>query len=109
MFEKILNIYLIIENDEVTQFRAKVYEREGNDQNKIEYLKARAKLDFENAEIFDAPYDKKGVFMNYKRFSKLEKRGMQYKLFEGIFSHYDVPERPLICVTPMENGKLLAE
>ena len=47
--------------------------------------------------------------MNYKRFSKLEKRGMQYKLFEGIFSHYDVPEKPLICVTPMENGKLLAE
>ena len=43
MFEKILNIYLIIENDEVTQFRAKVYEREGNDQNKIEFLKARAK------------------------------------------------------------------
>jgi hypothetical protein len=45
--------------------------------------------------------------MKYSKFSKLEKRGMQFQLFEEIFSHFDVPEHPLICVTPVVDGKIL--
>ncbi|MAT58016.1 MAG: hypothetical protein CMF23_08605 [Ignavibacteriae bacterium] len=108
MLEKILNIYLIINNGFVTEFKAKSYERDGDDETKIEFLKARAKIDFETSESFEAPISKDGEFMSYRKFSKLERRGMQYKLFEEIFSHYDVPENPLICVTPIEDGNILA-
>ncbi len=101
MNEIILNIYLIINNGLVEEFRAVAYEKEGGDDNKIKYLKSRAKEDFNKAYKFDAPQDKEGKFMSYKRFHKLEKRGMHFQLFEEIFSKFNVPQNPLICVTPV--------
>ena len=107
MNEIILNIYIIINNGFVISFRAVGYEREGGDDNKIKYLKSRVVEDFDSAYKFDAPRNDKGEFMKYKKFAKLEKRGMQFQLFEDIFSHFKVPEHPLICVTPVVDGKIL--
>ena len=107
MNEVILNIYLIINNGFVVAFRAMAYEREGGDDNKIKYLKSRVTEDFDSAYKFDAPQNSKNEFMKYKKFAKLEKRGMQFQLFEEIFSHFEVPEHPLICVTPVVDGKIL--
>jgi hypothetical protein len=109
MNEIILNIYLVINNGFVVEFRAQAYELEGGDDNKIIFLKSRAEADFNSAYKFDAPTDKSGRFMKYSKFAKLEKRGLQYQLFEEIFSNFDVPENPLICVTPVVDGKILAE
>ncbi|TDJ54150.1 MAG: hypothetical protein E2O46_05020 [Ignavibacteria bacterium] len=106
MNEIILNIYLIINNGLVDEFRAVAYEKEGGDDNKIIFLKSRAKEDFNKAYKFDAPTDEKGQFMNYKRFHKFEKRGMHIQLFEEIFSKFNVPDKPLICVTPVVDGEI---
>ncbi|GBD88191.1 hypothetical protein BMS3Abin03_02126 [bacterium BMS3Abin03] len=108
MNEIILNIYLIINSGLVTEFRAIAYEMEGGDDRKIAFLKSRAKEDFNNAYKFNAPQDKQGRFMSYKRFHKFEKRGMHFQLFEEIFSHFNVPEHPLICVTPVVDGEIYA-
>lgn len=107
MFETILNIYLIIENDDVVGFKAKAYELGGDDNGKIKYLKEHAKEDYSSAYNFDSPKDRKGKFMPYRKFAKLERQGMQYRLFEEIFQKFDVPENPLICVTPVVDGKIL--
>ena len=109
MEEIILNIYLVISNKLAVEFRAVAYEREGGDDNKIKYLKSKAKQDYEKAYRFDAPVDNNGDFMNYNKFHKLEKRGMHFRLFEGIFSNFNVPENPLICVTPVVDGEIMAE
>jgi len=106
MNEIILNIYLIIDNGLVDEFRAVAYEKEGGDDNKIKFLKGRVKEDFNKAYKFDAPTDEKGQFMSYKRFHKFEKRGMHIQLFEEIFSKFIVPEHPLICVTPVVDGEI---
>ncbi len=108
MDEVILNIYLVINGGYVVEFRAVAYEMEGGDDNKINFLKSKAADDFENAYRFDAPQDEKERFMKYVKFAKLEKRGRQFELFEEIFSHFDVPQNPLICVTPVVDGKILA-
>jgi len=108
MEEIILNIYLVIKNNFVQEFRAVAYEREGGDDNKIKYLKSRAAQDFEKAYRFDAPVDSNGRFMNYNKFHKLEKRGMHFQLFEEIFSNFNIPEHPLICVTPVVDGEIFA-
>ncbi len=108
MNEIILNIYLIINNDHVVEFRAIAYEIEGGDDNKIKFLKSKAVEDFQHAYKFDAPSDKYGKFMAYSKFSKLEKKGRQFELFEEIFQKFDVPQNPLICVTPVVDGKILA-
>ena len=108
MNEIILNIYLIINNGLVEEYRVVAYEREGGDDNKMKYLKSRAREDFPSAYKFDAPKDKKGKFMSYNRLHKLEKRGMHFELFEEIFSSFKVAEQPLICVTPVVDGEIYA-
>jgi hypothetical protein len=108
MNEIILNIYIVIDNDLVIEFRVKAYEMEGGDDTKIEFLKSKARDDFDSAYRFDAPVNSKGKFMPYKKFSKLEKRGRQFELFEEIFSSFKIPQNPLICVTPVMDGKILS-
>ncbi len=109
MNETILNIYLIIEKGNVTGFRAIGYEMEGGDDDKISFLKEKAADDFEKAYHFDAPSDSKGKYISYNKFYKLEKRGRHFELFEEIFSNFKIPENPLICVTPVVDGKILSE
>jgi hypothetical protein len=106
MNETILNIYLIINDNLVVEFRVVAYEMEGGDDRKIEFLKSKAREDYEKAYKFDAPIDKKGKFMTYNRFHKFEKRGMHFQLFEEIFSSFKVAENPLICVTPVVDGEI---
>ncbi|MBI1936930.1 MAG: hypothetical protein HYS25_02290 [Ignavibacteriales bacterium] len=107
MSETILNIYLIIDKNFVTAFKAKSYQADGSDEEKIIFLKSCAVNDYQSAEIFKSPIDKKNQFMPYKRFAKLERQGMQFQLFEEIFQKFEVPENPLICVTPVVDGKIL--
>lgn len=109
MNETILNIYLVIEKGNVTSFRAKSYSMEGSDNEKIKFLKSRVKEDFNFSEIFNAPQNKKQNFMPYSKFAKLESQGMQYQLFEEIFYKFQVPQNPLICVTPVVDGIVLSD
>ena len=108
MNEIILNIYIIINDNKVVEFRAVGYEKEGGDDRKINFLKSKAVEDFEKAYHFSAPSDKNGNFMPYRKFARLESRGRQFELFEEIFKNFNVPENPLICVTPVLDGKILA-
>lgn len=109
MEETILNIYLIIDDDLVTGFKAKAYQQTGSDNEKIVFLKKNAKSGFETAFYFDSPIDKRGKHMPYNRFAKLEKQGMHYQLFEEIFQKFDIPDNPLVCVTPIVDGEFVGE
>lgn len=109
MIETILNIYLIIDNGLITSLRAIPYLIEGSDDEKISFLKSRAKEDFNSSEAFDAPQNKKKNFMPYSKFARLESQGMQFQLFENIFNKYQVPQNPLICVTPVVDGIVLSD
>ena len=107
MTETILNIYLIIEKGFVTEFRANACDVEGDDEDKIKYLKEHAREDFTKAYKFDAPSDKSGRFMKYSRFAKLEDKGKHPDLYEEIFETFKIPDRPLICVTPVVDGRII--
>lgn len=109
MNETISNIYLIIENGLVIEYRANAYEIAGDDEDKIKYLKKRVKEDFSKAYKFDAPSDKYGRFMKYYKFAKLEDRGKHPNLYAEIFDKFNISERPLICVTPVVDGIIMAE
>lgn len=105
--ETILNIYVIIDNNFVTSFKAKAYSIGGSDDEKISFLKSNSVKDYDSAYVFDSPKDGKNQFMTYKKFSKMEKHEKQYMLFEEIFEKFKVPESPLICVTPVVDGKII--
>jgi hypothetical protein len=99
MNEIILNIYLIVNNGLVEEFRVVSYEMEGGDDRKIEFLKSHAKEDYPKAIIFDSPSDEKGIFMSYAKFHKLEKRGLHFPVFEDVFQNFGVAENLFIFVT----------
>src|SRR5674476_1660094 len=109
MNETILNIYLIIEKGFVVEYRANAYETGGDDEDKIKYLKKRVKEDFTKAYKFDSPSDKYGRFMKYHKFAKLEDRGKHPNLYEEIFEKFNISERPIICVTPVVDGKIMSD
>jgi endonuclease IV len=104
--ETILNIYLLIDNGLVTSFKSISYEMDGTDEVKIDYLKTRAKEDYSKAITFNAPQNKNNKFMSYNKFHKLEKNGMQYRLFEEIFEKFNAPQNPIVCVTPVVDGEV---
>jgi hypothetical protein len=104
--EIILNIYLIINKGFVTSFKSIAYELDGADEIKIEYLKNKAKEDFSKAIVFNAPQNKNHEFISYNKFHKLEKNGMQYRLFEEIFEKFNAPQNPIVCVTPVVDGEI---
>lgn len=106
MNEIIVNIFLEIENGYVIGFKAKSYLSDEGDQQKIDILKEKSKTDFSKSFHFDAPQNKHGKYMKYSSFAKLESRGMHFQLFEEIFSKFDVPENPLVCVTPVVDGEV---
>ncbi len=107
MDEVILNIYLVINGGYVDEFRATAYNVEGTDEEKIKFLKSKARGDFDSSYKFNAPINRLGKYMKYYKFAKLEKRGRQFELFEEIFTEFDVPQNPLICVTPVVDGKII--
>ncbi len=109
MKEKIANIYIIINNNIIKGFRAKEYIISGTDEEKVNHLMENSKGDFEIAIPFDPPMDNKGNYMKYRSFAKLAKRGMEHQLFENIFVDLDLPEKPLICVTPVVDGKIISK
>ncbi len=105
--ETILNIFVIIQDGRVTKFRAKSYSTAGTDREKIEFLQSQVQTDFMDAEEFAAPVSPSGSYMTYNKFAKLEERGMQKELYGGIFQAFDLPDNPLICVTPVVDGKII--
>jgi hypothetical protein len=109
MNETILNIYLIINHNLIEALKVVSYQLDGGDDSKIDFLIKHSKDDFTKAFHFDAPCDKQGNFMSYNSFHKLEKRGMHYQLFEEIFQRYDLPEKPMICVTPVVDGMIYSQ
>ena len=108
MSEKILNLYLVIDNGIIEEFRACSYEVAGSDEEKISFLKKNAANDFLSSFKFDPPVSNSGKQMKYKQFSRLEKQGKQFLLFEEIFQKFQVPDSPLICLTPVVDGEILS-
>jgi len=107
MTEKILNLYLVINDGIIEEFRACSYEAGGSDEEKISFLKEKAIRDFPSSFKFDPPISNSGKKMKYKQFTRLEKQGKQFLLFEEIFRKFQVPDSPLVCLTPVVDGKVL--
>lgn len=107
MAEKILNLYLVINEGIIDEFRAFAYEAGGSDDEKISFLKTNAIRDFPSSYKFDPPISNSGKKMTYKQFTRLEKQGKQFLLFEEIFKKFQVPTAPLVCLTPVVDGKVL--
>lgn len=107
MEETLVNIYVIIESNKVSELRAVGYTKGGSDDEKLDFLREQAAKDFGQAIRFDAPTAASGKPMSYSRFHRHEKKGEHSMLYREIFTAFETPDNPLICVTPVMDGKVL--
>jgi hypothetical protein len=108
MKETIHCLYLFIQNDTIFELGVATYNAEGSDENKIEFLKSRAFLDYKESKRFNIPKEylgKKNSELHYRTFIAMQRQGIHLDLFEKIFEYYDSPSNPLVNITPIVDGK----
>ena len=112
--EKIFNLFLIMEQDIIRGFAAKVHESDRPDAEKLRFLQLNVDADFPIAERF--PFPSRYQFANmatgevspglqYHIYMEMARRERHLELFEEVFQSLDAPDAPLTCITTVVDGK----
>jgi hypothetical protein len=116
MTERIFNLFLWIENNYIVEIGAKYHEQKGSDKQKLKFLQNQAEKDINSAKRFEVPsryvlidtsdnqIQQKNA-MRYESYLQLSNMGRHLEVFEEIFEHYNAPDNPLVCITPIIDGK----
>lgn len=127
--ELILNLWYVRDEEGIIySLRAKVYVGEGSDEEKLEFLKQRAKLDYLVAEPFAIPEnffvnylgEHKPKIMNVGHLGMLQTFGSPIAIFEKaiktlesripVQSKMKIPMQPIVCTTAlMQNEEGIIE
>ncbi|MBR8251682.1 hypothetical protein [Burkholderia cenocepacia] len=97
--EPIYNVYTFFEAGELMSVGIKRYYRQGSDKKKLEFLQARATLDFSVAERIPL-----ATPMSREEYHARERMGQTLAIFEPLFAAVDAGYTPLFCVTPIVDG-----
>ena len=119
MKEVILNLFLIINDDNlIEKIGAVAHEMDGDDNDKMSYLGVSVEKDLKNIKIFELPKNfhvvdverniRKERCISYGTFCELSRVGDE-RIFEEIYEYYKAPQSPLRCITPVKNGKITYE
>lgn len=120
MTERIFNLYLFIQSRPassgiIQELGAMVHEHSGTDAEKIAFLQSQAKADLTEAQRFAVPERYVLVTANseatqsgldYRGYERLVQGGRHLELFEEIFKAMNAPADPVICITPVVDGKI---
>jgi hypothetical protein len=111
--EKTFNLFLFVDGDPIIQLGACCHEQEGSDRQKLSFLQSRVEADLPGAERFPIPDRYKLVRpggtgttgLRYQSYLDLSRLGKHLELFEEVFVHFGAPNNPLMCITPVVDGK----
>ena len=120
MTERIFNLYLFIESGltlsgVIRELGATVHEQSGTDADKIAFLQKQATADLTEARRFAVPERYVLVAVNsdatrngldYRGYERLVQGGRYLELFEEVFEAMNASDDPLICITPVVDGKV---
>ncbi len=112
--ERIFNLYLIIQSSIIRALAAKSHDSNGSEDELIIFLQNHVEEDFATAQYFPIPvryqfYDlntsKSSPGLKYDTFMDLAGEGLQLHVFEEVFKTLGASSRPLVCITPIVEGK----
>ena len=118
MKERIFNLFLIISDDIIREIGAVCYEQSGSDAQKLVFLQSKVIEDLEKAKRYPVPNryvlvseKKPGIpgLIRYKSYLDLAITGDQLEFFEEVFADLKAPQNPLMCITPIVDGKPLID
>lgn len=113
MREKVFNLFLFIEDEIIVGLGARCHQTEGSDGEKIAFLQRQVKHDLPAAQRFSMPTRYQLVFpdgrtgtgIQYQSYQQLARLQRHLDLFEEVFTHFGASENPLMCITPVVDGK----
>lgn len=116
MRENIFNLYLYVNEDIITMVGATVHYYEGDDEEKLQFLKIHVESDLESARKFNLPKQFKLLFLgnllnaiDYPSYRNLAHQGHELLVFENAFNALNAPKTPLMIITPVKYGKIFFE
>lgn len=112
MKEKILNLFLYVENGIIHQIGAVCHFHSGTDAEKISFLQAQVMADYLEAKRYTVPdryiVVSQGIDtpnrLTYATYLRLPEIGKQTELFDEVFEDFGASSTPLICITPIVDG-----
>jgi hypothetical protein len=115
--EKVFNVFLFVEDAIIIGLGARCHHADGSDREKIAFLQRQVKHDLAQAERFPIPTRYRLVFSDgrigtgsqYQCYLQLALLQRHLELFEEVFIHYQAPDSPLMCITPIVGGKPRAD
>lgn len=113
MKEKVFNLFLFIENEVIVELGACCHEWGGADAHKLAFLQREVSADLAKATRFPMPKRYHLVFpdgatgtgLQYQSYQQLAAMQQHLDLFEEVFIQLAAPQNPLICITPIVDGK----
>jgi hypothetical protein len=117
MSERVVNLFLYVERNLIKSLGAVAHDFEGDDNSAKVFLQRRAGVDASLATRYPLPIaDIKswlgvdaGQGLSLEIFSYLRRIGKSIWLFEGPLRDLQAPEIPLVCITPIVDGKPLID
>ncbi|MFZ4394610.1 MAG: hypothetical protein ACOYOU_03170 [Kiritimatiellia bacterium] len=114
--ERIVNLFVYIEGDRLCSFGAVVHLGQGSDDEKIAFLRDRVAVDAGQATHYPIPTASFNVWLGvdtkgdvtFDMFSYLCRIGKALLVFEHVLRSVDVSQQPLVCITPVKDGKPMA-
>jgi hypothetical protein len=116
MKEKIFNLFVYVDSDFISHVGAVCHELDGTDDDKISFLQANYKTDFENVVTFRLPKNVMSRYkgelrdgIEYRIFRDLCHKGQSLLIFENVFKKYDACQTPLVVQTMVKDGVIIIE
>jgi len=113
MSETVANLFLYVESEVIKGLGAVAHDLDGNDHETVAILQSRAGVDASRAARYPLPVAcikswlgidaEQGL--SFEVYSYLERTGKAIWLFDGPLQDLKAPERPLVCITPIVDGK----
>lgn len=113
MSETVANLFLYVEDEVIKSLGAVAHDFDGDDDQAKIFLQSRAGVDASRAARYPLPVaDIKSCLgvdavqgLSFEVYSYLARMGKAIWFFEGPLQDLKAPERPLVCITPIVNGK----
>ena len=108
MKEKIFNCFLYTDGTEISQLGVAVHEKDGSEEEKMDFLRSSVHNDCMIANIANIRSCSIGTSegkFKYSSYVALQRAGRSLEVFEEFFAQYNAPANPLCCITPIVDGE----
>lgn len=117
MQETAYNLFVFVEGDTVTGIGVTCHELDGGEGEKIAFLQSQVQADFGRASRYPLPAPKIRTWLQlgsddkitFEVFSYLSRTGNGLRVFEDLLQDVGAPAEPLVCITPIKDGRPCVE